>query len=89
MIRIVVTQLILFALPFVFYFAYRLATRGATGAAIADLSRATFALILLGGILVLASFVYFAFIGDEIDGRYIPAQYIDGKLVPGHVERSP
>jgi len=86
MIRIVVTQLILFALPFVFYFAYRVATRGATGAAVADLSRATFALIVIGGILVVAGFVYFALVGDEIDGRYIPTQYIDGELVPGHVE---
>ncbi len=89
MIRIIITQLILFAAPFIFYFAYRLATRGATGAAIADLSKALFTLIVLGGCLVVASFVYFAIVGRNSDGHYIPARYIDGELVPGRYVNDP
>ncbi|RAI04305.1 hypothetical protein DLJ53_07635 [Acuticoccus sediminis] len=86
MIRIIVTQLILFALPFIFYFAYRVATRGATGAAVSDLSKAMFTLIVIGGLLVIASFAYFAVHGVNTEGRYIPARYVDGKLIPGHYE---
>ncbi|UOM35536.1 DUF6111 family protein [Acuticoccus sp. I52.16.1] len=89
MIRVVITQLILFAAPFIFYFAYRLATTGATGAAIRDLNKALFSLIIVGGCLVIAGFVYFALVGRHTEGRYIPAQYIDGKLIPGHYEADP
>ncbi|WP_075219378.1 DUF6111 family protein [Acuticoccus yangtzensis] len=86
MIRIIITQLILFAMPFIAFFAYRVATRGPTGAAVADLSKPMFALILTGGAFVIAGFIYFAVIGDGTGGRYIPAQYIDGELVPGRYE---
>ena len=89
MIRVILTQLVLFALPFIAYFFYRLFTRGATGAAVADLSRAMFALIVAGGALVIAGFVYFALVDDHVQGRYIPAKYIDGKLIPGHYEADP
>lgn len=86
MIRIVITQLVLFALPFIAVFVYRVATRGSTGAAIADMRRWAFALILIGGLFVVAGFVYFAFAREENQGTYVPARYIDGQFVPGRFE---
>ncbi|GAB5377599.1 MAG: hypothetical protein AcusKO_40610 [Acuticoccus sp.] len=83
MIRIVVTQVLLFVLPFVAFFVYRIATRGWTGAIVAGFGRATFALIVAGGVLVLAGFIAFATLGGQSTGVYVPTQYRDGKLVPG------
>lgn len=83
MIRIVVTQILLFILPFVAFLVYRIATRGWTGAIVAGFGRATFALIVAGGVLVLVGFVAFAVLGGQTTGVYVPTQYRDGQLVPG------
>lgn len=86
MIRVVVTQLVLFLLPFIGFFSYRVATRGWTGEAVADIRRSVFALVILGGVFVVGGFVYFALTGAESNGRYVPARYIDGTFVPGRFE---
>lgn len=83
MIRVIVTQVVLFLLPFIGFFVYRLATHGWTGARIASFGPARFYLILAGGLLVLAGFIFFALTGGESTGVYVPTQYQDGKLVPG------
>lgn len=83
MIRIIITQLVLFLLPFVGFFVYRLATSGWTGARIAATGRVGFTLAMIGAALVLAGFVYFAVSGSESSGVYVPTQYRDGELVPG------
>ncbi|MBJ3775958.1 DUF6111 family protein [Acuticoccus mangrovi] len=83
MIRIIITQLVLFALPFVAFFVYRLTTHGWTGARVATMGRAAFALTVIGGLLVIGGFVYFAMTSGTSEGVYVPAQYRDGKLIPG------
>ncbi|MEO1105285.1 MAG: DUF6111 family protein [Devosia sp.] len=83
MIRVVITQIVLFLLPFVVFLVYRLATRGPAGARFTDLGPARFTLTLIGGALVVAGFIYFAISGSERTGVYVPAQYKDGELVPG------
>lgn len=83
MIRVVLTQILLFLLPFLAFFVYRITTRGWTGAVVAGFGRAVFALIVAGGVLVLAGFVAFALLGGEDSGIYTPTQYKDGKLIPG------
>ena len=83
MIRVIITQIVLFLLPFVGFFVYRLATQGITGARVARTGRVTFYLFLAGCFLVVASFVVFAVVGGETDGVYVPTQYRDGQLIPG------
>jgi uncharacterized membrane protein len=83
MIRVILTQLVLFLLPFVAFFAYRVATSGWTGARVAATGRATFYLIMAGAALVIAGFVYFAVSGTQSAGVYVPTQYEDGELIPG------
>lgn len=83
MIRIIITQIVLFLLPFVAFFVYRVATSGWTGARVAATGRATFTLAMIGAALVLAGFVWFAVSGHEASGVYVPAQYRDGVLIPG------
>ncbi|MCF3934162.1 DUF6111 family protein [Acuticoccus sp. M5D2P5] len=83
MIRVIITQIILFLLPFVGFFIYRLATEGPTGARIRDLGRVNFYLSIAGGVLVILGFIYFAVTGGESQGVYVPTQYRDGELIPG------
>ncbi|MEM7692917.1 MAG: DUF6111 family protein [Pseudomonadota bacterium] len=83
MIRVLITQVVLFLLPFIAFFTYRVATRGWTGARVAGFGRATFALIMIGAAFVVAGFVAFAVFGGEERGIYVPAQYRDGELIPG------
>ncbi|MEM8664612.1 MAG: DUF6111 family protein [Pseudomonadota bacterium] len=83
MIRVLITQIVLFLMPFVAFFIYRVATRGWTGARVASFGRANFYLIIAGGFMVVAGFVVFAIVGGESEGVYVPAQYRDGELIPG------
>ena len=83
MLRVVITQIVLFLLPFVGFFVYRVATQGWTGARVSGFGRATFYLIIAGGVLVIGGFVAFAVLGGQSEGVYVPAQYRDGELIPG------
>ncbi len=83
MIRVIITQIVLFLLPFLVFFVYRLTTHGWTGARVASFGPAKFYLIIAGGLLVVAGFVVFALTGGESTGVYVPTQYQDGELVPG------
>lgn len=83
MIRVVLTQIVLFAIPFVFFFAYRIATRGWTGAKVSTTGPVVFTLSMAGASLVLLGFVYLAVTGSEQTGIYVPSQYQDGELIPG------
>ena len=83
MIRIIITQIVLFALPFVAFFVYQAVTQGFAAAAVSGTGRTTFTLILLGGLLVIAGFIYFAVSGSQSEGVYVPAHLENGTLVPG------
>lgn len=83
MIRILITEAVLFALPFVAFFIYRVATRGWTGAAVAKMPWPIFALTMAGGALVVAGLIVFAMQDHAPRGAYVPAHTEDGRLVPG------
>ena len=84
MIRPVLTEIVLFALPFVLYAMFLWATRehvfdpqSWSVTRIVWLTAAAFALMI-------GSFVVFAqFGGVPIGSTYVPAHIEDGKLVPG------
>jgi heme/copper-type cytochrome/quinol oxidase subunit 3 len=87
MIRILITQVVLFALPFLCFFIYRTATDGWAAAWVASRGRAAFWLAIMGGVLVIASFIYFAATGGQQSGIYIPAHLdAEGRLVPGQFQ---
>lgn len=83
MIRVILTQLVLFLLPFIAFAVYRLAMGGVAGIRVTDWSRVSFALVMVGFAFVIAGFVFFAVSGREPTGTYIPTQFEDGQLVPG------
>ena len=87
MIRYGLTELALFATPFVLYAAFLLATRtGVLDPKAWPLSR----LIWLAAVavaLMVGSFVYLAnFGGAPVGSTYIPAHMENGKFVPGQVK---
>ncbi|MBI4274086.1 MAG: hypothetical protein HY659_05250 [Rhizobiales bacterium] len=87
MIRPVLTEIVLFALPFVLYAAFLVATRthllDPESWSVTRLIWLTAAAFLL----MIGSFVVFAqFGGVPIGSTYIPAHIEGGKLVPGTVK---
>lgn len=84
MIRVILTQVLLFLLPFIGFLFYRFVTEGWAGVKVTDWTRVRFGLVLAGAVLALAGIIYFALTGGEESGVYVPAQYRDGELVPGY-----
>jgi hypothetical protein len=84
MIRPVLTEIILFALPFVLYVVFLWATNaGVLHPDSWPLSRIAW-LAMAALVLVLGSFLYFAhFAGAPVGSTYVPAHVEDGKFVPG------
>lgn len=84
MIRPVLTEIILFLLPFVLYAVFLWATKaGVLQPESWPLSRIIWLGIAAFG-LVLGSFIYFAqFGGAPVGSTYVPAHIEDGKFVPG------
>ena len=86
MIRPVLSEILLFALPFVFYAVFLWATRaGVMDPESWPVSRLV-TLAILSFALVIGSFIYFAnYTGAPPGSRYVPAHIEDGKFVPGQV----
>lgn len=86
MARVVLIQLLLFALPFLLYAAYMLVTRKlATEGGIWQ-GAPFFWLAGAGIVLTLAGLVMFAQItGGVRDGVYEPARMEDGRIIPGRI----
>jgi len=87
MIRPVLTEIVLFALPFVLYVVFLWATKaGVMHPDSWPLSRIlTLAIVAL--LLVAGSFIYFAhFSGAPVGSTYVPAHMEDGKFVPGQMK---
>ncbi len=83
MLRIVLSYLLPFLLPFAAFFLYRLLMTSGQ-----PLLRRTpwLALSLIGMTLVAGTLVSFAMLGGEVrEGVYVPPHYEDGRVVPGHV----
>lgn len=83
MLRIILSYLLPFILPFAAFFLYRiLMTSGQ------PLLRRTpwFVLSMIGMALVVGTLVSFALFGGEAqEGVYVPPSFEDGRVVPGHV----
>jgi hypothetical protein len=84
MIRVGLTEIILFAMPFVLYVAFLWATRaGVLHPDSWPVSR-LITLAIISFALVIGSFVYFAnYTGAPPGSTYVPAHIEDGKFVPG------
>lgn len=83
MTRTIIQQILLFALPFVAYFAYRLLANRGQGFL---QNTPWFSLASAGLILTIMGFVTLGLVGGSSpDGRYIPPSYQDGEIVPGRV----
>jgi Family of unknown function (DUF6111) len=84
MVRIGFTELLLFAMPFVLYAVFLLATRaGVLDMQSWPLSR-VITLAIIAFALMIGSFLYFAnFTGARPGSTYVPAHMENGKLVPG------
>jgi Family of unknown function (DUF6111) len=88
MIRIVIENLLLFLLPTLLYFsvAYMRRRDGASSVAILN-DAPMLTLAVLGALLVFGVMAVFGSIGDGKPGQaYEPAQYKDGKVVPGRMK---
>lgn len=84
MIRVILTQILLFLLPFIGFIVYRALTQGWGAVRVTDWSRVRFGLVLSGALLALCGLIFFAVSGSEETGVYVPAQYENGRLVPGY-----
>lgn len=86
MTRILASRVFLFLLPFAVYYGFFLLSRRKPGREIAQ----WLWLSIAGLILVAASFVWLGLTqGDTTAGRYVPPHMENGKIVPGHVEKTP
>jgi len=89
MIRLLVERLLLFLVPFALYAVYLHLREN-------DVSKPTekhpwTVLFISGLVLVSASFVYWGITegGAGTQGVYVPPHVENGRVVPGHVEKSP
>lgn len=88
MIRIVLERVFLFALPFGLFALYVLMVHRRQGRPRPDTPWIW--LSITGLLLVIASFVYVGLTeGETTKGVYVPPQLVNGKIVPGHVEKGP
>lgn len=88
MIRIILTRLALFLLPFALYGLYLFLLRWRPD--IARPQTPWTGLFIAGLSLVVMSFVVLGLTeGESIEGVYIPPHVENGKIVPGHVEPKP
>jgi hypothetical protein len=87
MARFLAFDAIFFLLPFAFYAAWLIATRGTAGGS-ADWPVRTIAYLAISGaaFMVAALVAFTSFSGAPPGSRYRPATIENGKLVPGHFE---
>jgi hypothetical protein len=88
MVRPVLTEIILFVMPFVLYVVFLWATKaGVLHPDSWPLSRIV-SLAIAALILVLGSFLYFAhFAGAPVGSEYVPAHMENGTFVPGTIRK--
>jgi Family of unknown function (DUF6111) len=87
MARLIAFNVVFFLLPFGIYAAWMYATRGNVGNA-NDWPVRTIAWLGIGGalLMVIAVVAFLQFDGAAAHSTYVPAQIIDGVLVPAHFE---
>ncbi|HEY1961293.1 MAG TPA: DUF6111 family protein [Rhizomicrobium sp.] len=86
MIRVLALRALLFAVPFAIYGAYLLVSRARS---IVPTHDTPWTVLFVSGLgLVVASFVYLGLTeGESTQGRYVAPHVVNGKVVPGHVEK--
>lgn len=86
MARLLALDFFLFLLPFILYAGYLLATKGSFRN-VELWQRRTVAWLALGGslLLLVVILVFIQYRTVPGDAEYRPAQYIDGKIVPGEL----
>jgi hypothetical protein len=86
MIRVILTRILLFALPFALYGSWLALNR--VRAKTPGPHTPWTSLIVAGLALVAASFIYVGLTeGESTSGTYVPPHVENGKIVPGHVEK--
>ena len=84
--RLLLTRGLLFLLPFALYFGFALISRRVPQRQLVP----WLVLTICGLVLVAGSFVYLGpTAGESTTGTYVPAHVVNGKIVPGHVEKVP
>jgi hypothetical protein len=84
MIRPILTELVLFLLPFTVYALFLLATKTAVFDRASWPPKTLASLAIVALVLMVGSFVYLShFSGAPIGSTYEPAHMEDGRLVPG------
>lgn len=85
--RAIAFNLIFFLLPFGIYLAWLMATRGRINGA-GDWTTKTIGWLAAGGaiLMIAAILIFLQFTGAPAGSQYVPAQYIDGELIPGYFE---
>jgi len=86
MLRVILVNLMMFLLPFVFYIAIKFLTRVDDGKASVFEGLPIMPLALLGTILVAVTLAVTATMSDKNQGTYEPAVIIDGKVQPGRIK---
>ena len=85
MIRVLLTQLLLFLLPFIMYAGYLFLNQRLHKRAWIDAPR--YWLVLSGLALSLIGFFVMSQINNNpLGGTYIPARYENGEVIPGHIK---
>lgn len=90
MIRIILVNLLFLLLPTVLYFGYvYIRRRNQPNGEI--LANAPIFWLLAGGaaMMLIALIVLGQWEVGDPRGRYVPSQFKDGVLIPGHIERQP
>lgn len=83
MLRLILIQLFLFALPFIGFGVFLWATAGFEAARAGYRGARLIWLITLGAGLMVIGFILLGTLGQQAQGTYQPLRYEDGQLVPG------
>jgi len=87
MIRFLLVRALLFTVPFAIYGAYLLLARARSIVPQHDTPWTW--LFVVGLLLVAASFIYVGLTeGDSTQGLYVPPHTVNGRVVPGHIEKA-
>jgi uncharacterized oligopeptide transporter (OPT) family protein len=86
MARVVLVNLVMFVLPFVFYAAYPFLSRVDDGKSSALEGMPLLPLTLAGTVLVAVTLAITATMSEKHQGTYVPAVIVDGKVQPGRIK---
>jgi len=87
MLRVAITELLLFLTPFVLFALYLRFGRGLDSLVEGWSTRAFLLCALAAVLLVAVGLVFFEFeTRGPTTGRYVPPTWKDGILIPGHIE---